>query len=437
MALDLDVSPLKRFIEGVAGDPSPEILLWQVGVAACAVALGFFTARIVCRQIQPSPRWKFGEGDFERVAYPLFTWIYVVAGKLILQQYQRTALLEILQSLLVAWLVIRVAVYVLGHVLPQGGFLRGSIRAIALVAWMGVALHITGLLPEVVDTLEDIGITVGKDKQRITLWLVMQAIAALALTITVAAWISRITESRVMAAEHMEMSTRVVITKVVSAATLFLAILVALPMVGIDITALSIFSGALGVGLGFGLQKIASNYVSGFIVLLDRSLRIGDVITVAGQKGEVRSIESRYTVIRGGDGIETIVPNEKLITEVVSHHTFSDPTVSSVVSVVVPFETDPEKVCGILVQAARRLEGILADPAPVARVKTLRSHGIEFTLTVWIRLGEVNESDLRSELYKDILGSLRAAAIPIAAAGLDAAWFATAATQNQAGESTA
>lgn len=437
MALDPDLPPLKRFIEGVAGDPSPEILLWQAGVAACAVALGYFTARGVCRRIRPSPSWKFGEGDFERVAYPLFTWIYLFAGKLILQQHQRTALLEILQSLLVAWIVIRVAVYVLGHVLAQGGFLRGSIRTIALVAWLGVALHVTGLMPEVIGTLDDIGITVGKDKQRITLWLVMQAVAALALSVTVAAWISRITESRVMAAEHMEMSTRVVITKVVSAGTLFLAVLVALPMVGIDITALSIFGGALGVGLGFGLQKIASNYVSGFIVLLDRGLRIGDVITVAGQKGEVRAIESRYTVIRGGDGVETIVPNEKLITEIVSHHTFSDPTVSTTLEVVVPFDADAETVCGILVEAARRREAILAEPPPVARVKALRHHGIELTVTVWIRLGEVNEADLRSELFKDILASLRGAGIRIAAGGLDPTWIAAPATRNEPDESTA
>lgn len=437
MALDIDVSPLKRFIEGVAGDPSPELLLWQVGVAALAVALGFLTARVVCRQIQPSPRWKFGEGDFERVAYPLLAWVYLVAGKLILQQYQRTALLEILQSLLVAWIVIRIAVYILGHVLPQGSFLRGSIRTIAWVAWIGVALHITGLLPQVIGTLEDIGITVGKDRQRITLWLVMQAIAALALTLTVAAWISRITESRVMAAEHMEMSTRVVITKVVGAGTLFLAILIALPMVGIDITALSIFSGALGVGLGFGLQKIASNYVSGFIVLLDRSLRIGDVITVAGRKGEVRAIETRYTVIRGGDGVETIIPNEKLISEVVNHHTFSDPTVSSTVAVVVPFEVDVEAACRILVEAAGRREGILAEPAPAARVKTLRHHGIELNLTVWIRLGEVAEPDLRSDLYKDILAGLRAAGIPIAPGGFEGAAIATAATLDCSTESSA
>jgi small-conductance mechanosensitive channel len=436
MALDTSVAPLRRFIEGVAGDPSPEILLWQVGVAACAVALGYVTARVACRRIQPSPRWKFGEGDFERVAYPLFTWLYLLAGKLALEQYQRTALLEILQSLLVAWLVIRVAVYVLGHVLPQGGFLRGSIRAVALLAWVGVALHVTGLLPEAIDTLDNVGFTVGKDKQRITAWVVLQAIAALALTIAVAGWVSRITESRVLAAQHLEMSTRVVITKVVSAAMFFLAILIALPMVGIDITALSIFSGALGVGLGFGLQKIASNYVSGFIVLLDRSLRIGDVITVVGQKGEVRSIESRYTVIRGADGVETIVPNEKLITEVVSHHTKRDPTVSSVVAVVVPLDADTERACRILVEAARRRDGVLAQPAPVARVTTLRPHGIELTVTAWIRLGEVQEGDVRSELYKDILASLRAAGIPLAQ-GLDPAAIATAAMPNNPGESRA
>jgi small-conductance mechanosensitive channel len=417
MALDIDVPPLRRFIEGVAGDPSPEILLWQVAVAAAAVALGYFTARMLCSRIPPSPRWKFGEGDFQRVAYPLLAYVFLVAGRLILQQFQRVALLEILQSLLVAWIVIRLAVYVLGHVLAHGSFLRGSIRAIALVAWVGVALHITGLLPEVVGALEEIGFQAGKDRQRVTLWLVLQAVAALALTLTVAAWISRITESRVLAARQLEMSTRVVITKVVHAATLFLAILIALPLVGIDITALSIFSGALGVGLGFGLQKIASNYVSGFIVLLDRSLRLGDVITVSGHKGEVRSIETRYTVIRGGDGVETIIPNERLVTEVVNHHTVSDPTVSSTVAVVVPFAADVERVCAILVEAARRRTRILAEPAPVARVKTLRDHGIELDVTVWMRLGEVPEPELRSELYKDILASLRAAGIDLAGAG--------------------
>jgi small-conductance mechanosensitive channel len=254
---------------------------------------------------------------------------------------------------------------------------------------------------------------VGKNKQRVTLWLVLQALAALALTLTLAAWISRVTESRVMAAKHVETSTRVVIAKLVRATALFLAVLVALPLVGIDITALSVFSGALGVGLGFGLQKIASNYVSGFIVLLDRSLRIGDIIMVDGRRGEVSAIESRYTVIKGSDGVESIIPNEKLITESVSHHTYSDPKVSMVVSVSVSYESDVERALQVLLECARRHPKIIPEPPMAARVKQLRDHGIDLDLTVWITDPAAGEAEVRSELLLDILRSFKAAGVEI------------------------
>ena len=429
MALSIDVSPLKRFVEAVAGDPSPAILLWQLGVATFAVALGFLVARLVSRRFPPSGRWKFGEGDFERVAYPLFALLFMFAGRLVLQQFQRVVLLEILQTLIVAWVAIRIAVYILGHILPKGGFLRASIRAIAWVAWIAVALHLTGLLPEVIEGLDDVGVTLGKDKVRITLWLVLQALAALALTLTLGAWISRITESRVLAAEGVAMSTKVVITKLVRVATLFLAVLIALPLVGIDITALSIFSGALGVGLGFGLQKIASNYVSGFIVLLDRSLRIGDIITVDNRRGQVTAIESRYTVIKGADGVESIIPNEKLITESVNHHTYSDSKATVVLGVTVSYESDLERACELLVEAAKGQSRVIADPPTAARVKAFRDQGIDLELTVWISDPELGEGDLRSELYKAILKAFRAEGIDIPYPRRDVRLLATAETK--------
>src|SRR5260221_13110295 len=169
----------------------------------------------------------------------------------------------------------------------------------------------------------------------------------------------------------MDFTTRVVITKVAKVSILVIAVFVALPIAGIDITTLSIFSGAVGVGLGFGLQKIAANYVSGFIVLLDRSLRIGDVITVDGRRGEVRSIQSRYTVIKGSDGVESIIPNEKLITESVQHHTYSDPRVSLVMSITVTYESDVERACALLGELARKHPRVIAEPAAGARVKNL------------------------------------------------------------------
>jgi len=434
MALSLDVSPLREFVHGLAGDATAADWAWQGGVAAVALVLGWAAARVICRQVRPSPKWKFGAGGFDRVAYPLFAAVFLLVGKLILKGYQSVALLEILQALLVAWIVIRIAAYIFGHVLPEGSFLRASVRVIAWVAWIGVALHLVGLLPEVIAAFEDVGITVGKNK-RITLWLVMQALAALAFTLTLAAWVSRITESRVLAAQSVEMSTRVVIAKLVRVAAIFLAVLIALPLVGIDITALSIFSGALGVGLGFGLQKIASNYVSGFIVLLDRSLRIGDVITVDGRRGEVTAIESRYTVIKGGDGVESIIPNEKLITESVNHHTYTDSRVSMVLPVTIAYESDPDRACALLVEATKNQSRVIPDPPAAARVKLLRDQGIDLELTVWIKDPALGESDLRSEIYRAILKSFREAGIEIPYARRDVRVLATPETKGIASDS--
>jgi len=302
---------------------------------------------------------------------------------------------------------------VLGHIIPEGAFLRTAVRVIAWIAWIAVVLHVTGLLPDVIDALNDVGFTLGKDNQRLTLWLLLQGLAALAIALTVALWLGRITESRVLAAETVEMSTRIVIAKLVRAGALLVAILVALPLVGIDVTALSVFSGALGVGLGFGLQKIASNYVSGFIVLLDKSLRIGDVVTVDGRRGEVKAIASRYTVIRGIDGVESIVPNETLITQTVSHHTYSDPRVSVVIPVCVSYESDVEKACGLLLQAAKGNARVLREPGPAALVQGFGDNGVDLQLVVWISDPAVGEGRLRSDLLRDILRTFRAEGIDI------------------------
>jgi small-conductance mechanosensitive channel len=436
MALAIDTSPVRRFVEHLVEGRAPEIWFWQLAVAVLAIALGWSVARAVFHWIKPSERWKFGEGDFERVAYPALAWIFLVIGRALLERHQPTALLEILSTALVAWIAIRLAVYVLGHVLPQGEFLRKAIRFIAWIAWIAVILHVTGLLPEVIQTLDAIGFSGPKSEQRYSVWLLLQGAVALVLALTVAFWVARITEGRVMAEQSVDMSTRVVVSKLVRIGAVFVAILVALPMVGIDITALSIFGGALGVGLGFGLQKIAANYVSGFIVLLDRSVRIGDTITIGDRRGEVREIASRYTVIRGGDGIESIVPNEKLITEMVNHHTYSDPQATVAVGVGVSYDADVDRACGLLVEIARRDARVLADPPPAARVKSLGDFAVNLELTV--RMADVaqGESELRSALYRDILRTFRTEGISIPYPRSEVHLFPTPETKQTGAESS-
>jgi small-conductance mechanosensitive channel len=410
---DIDWGSIPSFLADAAGNATPLQWLWQAVAVAGALGIGYAATRLVCRRMPGAPRWRFTRGDVGRVVFPLFALILAGAAELALARFQPVVLVNVAKSLLLALLVIRLAVFMLGQIIPEGAFLRSALRIIAGIAWIGVVLHVTGLLPDVIDALDDIGFTVGKGKQHVTLWLALQAAAALVITLTVALWIGRLTETRVLAAQSIRMSTRIVISKLVRAAALLIAVLIALPMVGIDVTTLSIFSGALAVGMGFGLQKIASNYVSGFIVLLDNSLRIGDVVTVDGRRGEVKAIESRYTVIKGGDGVESIIPNELLITQSVSHHTYTDPKVSLVVNVSITYDSDVDRACALLVEAAGRQPRVIDEPASAARLKNLGEHGIDLELTVWIKDPEAGEGEVRSDLLRDILGTFKTHGIHI------------------------
>ena len=428
--MNIDLSPVARLVESIAGKASATEWLVQLGVAAGGLALAWLVARAIRRHVPVNPRWKFGKGGFERVAFPLLALAFVWAGKRALASLQSADFLDVAVTLLAAFAVIRLSVYILGHVIPEGGLQRVVIRIVRWTAWIIAVLYVTGLLPEVILALESHGVALGKNKPEVTLLDILRGLAALFLTITFALWISRITEGRVLAADSMEITTRVVIAKVVRVATVFAAIFIALPLAGIDVTTLSIFSGALGVGLGFGLQKIAANYVSGFIVLLDRSLRIGDMVTVDGRRGEVRAIEARYTVIKGADGVESIIPNEKMITEIVNHHTYSDPKVSMVIGVTVSYDSDVDRACAILAEVARRQKRVIADPPVAARVKQFTEHGIELELTVWISDPLVGEGDLKSELLRDVLKTYRAEGVEIPYPRRDIRMIATPETEN-------
>ncbi len=403
--MDLNKSLLGRVSGAFTDGAGPTEVAIQCAIAAGAIGFAYYVARFFCTRIKLRSHWQFGKGDFERVAFAWASVLFVWIAKLSYQAVKGGdgGPLELIGSLLLVWAFIRIGSFILGHVIPDGGFQRAVIRLFNALVWIIVVLHLVGLLPDVLSALDAHGIEVGKEKREVTLLDFLQGCAALFLAIVMGLWISRVTEGRLMAADSMEMTTRVVMTKIVKIALLVIAIFVALPIAGIDITTLSIFSGAVGVGLGFGLQKIASNYVSGFIVLLDRSLRIGDVVTVDNKRGEVKDIRSRYTVVKGADGVETIIPNEKFVTDSVQHHTYSDPKVSVQIAVTVAYESDVELACELLAEAAKRRKRVIADPPVTARVKQFTDRGVELELTVWIEDPAVGEGDLRSDLLLDIL----------------------------------
>ncbi|HEX7972674.1 MAG TPA: mechanosensitive ion channel domain-containing protein, partial [Thiobacillus sp.] len=280
--------------------------------------------------------------------------------------------------------------------------------------WGAFALHITGLLPRIHAAMEALSFQSGD--RRFSLWLLLQATVVIIVAVIGALMLARLVESRLMGVTQLNLSLRIALSKATRTVFLILAVLVALPAVGIDLTVLSVFGGALGVGIGFGLQKVASNYISGFIILLDRSVRIGDLVTVDGQYGEVSQINTRYTLLKALDGTETIVPNETLITHTVVNHSLSKPNVRFVLPVQVSYDADLEQAQALMLEAANDQDRVILDEpdnVPKVFLKEFADNGILLELAVWIRDPSEGQNNLRSDINWAIWRRFKAAGIEI------------------------
>ncbi|MDP1526154.1 MAG: mechanosensitive ion channel [Rhodocyclaceae bacterium] len=396
---------------------SPEVI-WQVGVLLICFVLAWTFERWMggrlarARAARDSRVMDFGERGMRRVGLPLAMLILVLIARPVLAQWHHINLLSLAVPLLTSMAVIRAVLFILRHSLFSTAAWLGSFeRAFALLAWSVVALHIIGLLPEVIDLLESVSFTLGKEK--LNLWLILQGIGAMLVTLLVALWVGGGIESHLMNTAGLDGNLRLVLSRVARAFLILLAVLIGLPLVGIDLTTLSVFGGALGVGLGFGLQKIAANYVSGFIILLDRSIRIGNLISLGTDRGVVMQITTRYTLLRGLTGIEMIVPNEMLIASVIANETFTDPKIRSGIPIQVAYGTDLDKAMAILVAAAQAQSRVLADPEPKAYLVSFADSGINLELGFWIADPDQGSLQLRSDIQLQIWRDFQAASIQI------------------------
>lgn len=398
----------------LASDLSTAAVYWQLAVLLTGLLLAWGLNGLVQQRVtyQAPESWRLGIGSVKRVLFPLTALTVVYFGKLLLPHWgEHTGLLTLAATMLVAMAGIRLAVYVLRYIFSPSAVLKSLENVISGTIWLVVALHLAGLLPELVQGLEDAGFTVGKS--RVSVLLILQSVVTVVITVVVALWCSRLLENRLMRAEQINMNFRVVMTKLVRILLTLVGVLVALSAVGFDITLLSVFGGALGVGLGFGLQKIASNYVSGFIILLDESVHIGDVITLEGHYGVVEQIRSRYLVLRKLDNTEVIIPNETLIASPVINHSLTDRRAKVQMPIQVSYEGDLELAMSIMRDAAVNHARVLKDPAPDVHVKGFGESGIDLQLSFWIPDPEEGSSSLQSALYLDIWRAFKAQGVSV------------------------
>ena len=383
-------------------DLSSAAILWQLAVIAASCASAWIISGLLRAYVMKHAHesWKVGIGGFNRVLFPLSSVTFVYIGMFALQHWQHISLLTLVTKLLWAMAAIRLAVYGLRYIFNPDGWVRATEHIISRAIWVILALHLSGFWPDLVNFLEDFSFHIGKTQ--VNLWLIIQALFTVLLTLFVSLSLSRMLENRLMRADKLDINVRVVLTKLIRIALSLVAILAGLSAIGFDITLLSVFGGALGVGLGFGLQKIASNYVSGFIILLDDSMHIGDVVTVDGHYGVVSELRFRYMVLRKLDGTEVVIPHETLMTNPVINHSYTSRNSKVNMAIQVSYESDLEQAMALIKAAANAHKRVLEDPPVDVQVKGFGESGIDLNLAFWIPDPEEGSAGLQSEIYLEI-----------------------------------
>lgn len=397
----------------IAGLSTP-FILWQLGIIAVAVIAAWMingALRAYVMRYAPE-KWKLGIGGINRILFPLSTLLMVFIGTLVLSHWEHTSILNLASNLLVAMAVIRLLVYIVRYIIAPGGLLKSIENGLSGLIWLLLALHLTGLLPQLTEALRAVEFKMGK--ANINLLVILQGGLIVFTTIFVSLWFSRVFENKLMSNDNIKMNMRVVLSKVIRIAFIFIAVLIGLSAVGLDLTLFSVFGGALGVGLGFGLQRIASNYVSGFILLLDNSIKIGDIITVNElHYGIISDLRTRYLVLKKLDGTEVIVPNEMLITNTVINHSFLDRNTRVTLELQVAYESDLELVMKLMREAVEGHPRVLVTPAPTCTIKAFADSGVGMEISMWIADPENGQLVLKSEVYLVIWRLFKANGITI------------------------
>lgn len=343
----------------------------------------------------------FGARIVDGVLFPLVLLALAYLARAILSQSMNLTLFKIAIPVLVSLAVIRFGVKVLQAAFKTSPLVRLLEQTISWTAWAAMVLWVSGLLPILLEELDQIIWKVGNAK--ISVLTMIQGALSAGVVLIVALWISQAIESRLLkTATGGELSLRKAVSNATRAILVFVGILIALAVVGIDLTALSVLGGAIGVGIGLGMQKLAANYVSGFVILAERKLRIGDNVKVDGFEGAITDINARYTVIRSLAGRESIVPNEMLVSNRVENLSLADPQVWQSTVVTVAYDSDVELVMRLLTQAALSQPRVLREPAPLIALSNFTPDGLEFTVGYWLADPEKGQLNLRSLINLEV-----------------------------------
>ena len=315
----------------------------------------------------------------------------------------RSYLISLAANLNTAWVIISIATRLIKN--------RFMANFLAVFAWSVAALSILNLLPQTVSLLDSISL----DMQgvRLTPLLVIKAILTISTLVWLALVLGRFVDNRLKASQDLNPSLQVLLGKLVKALLMITAILTALNFVGIDLTALAVFSGAIGLGIGFGLQKVVSNLISGIILLVDKSIKPGDVISVGDTYGRINELAARYASVISRDGREYLIPNEDLITSQVVNWSYSSDLVRIDLDFGVSYEASPHVVRELAKEVAAKHKRVQAVPSPVCHITEFADSSINYKLRFWIRDPGQGTVNVRGDIFLLLWDALKEADIEI------------------------
>ena len=383
-------------------------LLNELGWLLMVLAVAWLMARQLGRHAEPGSVL-FGHQVIDGLLFPALALAMAYTVQAVFLKPLHPMLFKLVVPMLLSLVLIRLCARVLTAVFPNSPLAVLTERLISWLAWLVAVLWITDLLPLVALELEQIHVNFGK--VRIDLRTMVEGALSSGLVLVLSLWVSATIEQRVLSQTIADLSMRKVASNVLRAFLLLLGLLLVLSAVGVDLTALSVLGGALGVGLGLGLQKLAANYVSGFVVLVERSVRIGDIIRVDGMEGKVTDIKTRFTLLRDANGREAIIPNEMLLTQRVDNFSLSQASVALQTQVTVDVATDVAQVQALMCDALAQVPQVLAEPTPQAFFTDFTQDGLQFTLHFWVNDLQLGRQAILSEVNSVLWAALKQAGV--------------------------
>lgn len=357
----------------------------------------------------------FGRRGFDGALFPILALLLAVLARLLMRApwfgHIPVAVFKLAVPVLLSLALIRVSVRVLHAAFPHSTLVRALERTLSWGVWIAAVLWTTGALPVLLAEMEGIGWKIGGAP--VSLRSLFEGGLSAVAVLLVMLWLSATIEARLMRADTMHLSVRKIAANATRAILLLVGLLIALSAAGIPLGALGVMGGAVGVGIGLGLQRLAANYVSGFVILAERSLRIGDTVRVDGFEGRISDITTRYTLIRAANGRESIVPNEMLISQRVENFSYADPNMALTTVVQVAYGTDVPALAPRLQAAMAAVPRVLPEPAPAVQLSSFAADGLELTLVFWIGDLDNGQGNVRSDVNLAVLQLLQAEGVEI------------------------